>query len=171
MNAITNISSGLYVAHQAPIPSVPRQESANLIVRLGWNARNRSFSHVSGCGPLHPRQTRIVGDPRLEFVGSALALIRDPLALVRSMLTFVGDPVSFARAAVLLIKLVAQLLQPGSLRTRALSTLARPPSGAALLDGTIRPSDLLEPLSVLLGQSSALLEHLGRSHEQLEKAL
>jgi hypothetical protein len=49
-----------------------------------------------------------------------------------------------------------------------LSTVPSPLGGLTLLGGTITPSDLLAPLSVLLGQTSTPLEHLSRSHEHRE---
>ncbi|HUA72256.1 MAG TPA: hypothetical protein VMA96_14275 [Solirubrobacteraceae bacterium] len=61
--------------------------------------------------------------------------------------------------------------QPPGLRARPVSTVTRPLGGATLLGGTIVPSDLLAPLSVLVSQNRALLEHLGGPYEHHEQAL
>jgi hypothetical protein len=117
-------------------------------------------------------QSPIVAAPCLELVGSALALIRDPLklvgsalALIRDPLALVGPPVSFVCATLSLVKL-AQELQPAvSLDPRALGSVVSPLGGLALPNGIIFSSTPRACLSVLCGKTSALLKHVSRSNE------
>ncbi len=106
----------------------------------------------------------------LKLVGSAIALIRDPLALIGNALALIGHAVSFLCSTLSLIKLAAPLLQSGSLRTGALSSLTSPLGDSALSSGLIGSSVLLASLGVLHSQTGATLEHLRRAHEDLEQA-
>jgi hypothetical protein len=108
--------------------------------------------------------------PRFRLVGHAIALIGDPLTLVGRPLAIVGPPVTLVRDPLALLELTPPLLQPGRLRTGALSSVTNLLSDPTPLGGLVALSELLARLSVPRNQTSATFERLGQSHVDFDHA-
>jgi hypothetical protein len=114
---------------------------------------------------------------RAPFRDLPFADIRDPIALVSDLVAFIRDPiplvgrsVSFVCATLSLIKLAEPLFPSGGLGTGALSSVTNLLGDSALHCSLIASSVLLAALSELLSPTSAVLERLGRAHEDLQQA-